>query len=70
METPTFNTFGPVYERGKELSEGLKTNSIQDIIEQGGDITTSFPPESLEAVGLKHRVKLIPFVRLGNIFAK
>ena len=53
----TLNKFGRMYERGKAISEDLKTNIIQDIVEQGGDITTGYFPASLTNVALKHRVK-------------
>jgi energy-converting hydrogenase Eha subunit B len=46
-----------LYERGKAISKDLKTSIIQDIVEQGGDITTGYFPGSLTEVAVKHRVK-------------
>ena len=46
-----------MYERGKAISEDLKTNIIQDVVEQEGDITTGYFPASLTNVALKHKVK-------------
>ena len=44
-----------VYERGKALYEDLRRNVIQDVVEKGGDLVTSyFPGNSLEIV-LKNR---------------
>ena len=57
MATPTFNKFGRVYERGKAISQDIKNNIIQDIVEKGGDITTGYFPGRFAEVALKHRVK-------------
>ena len=46
-----------MHKRGKAISEDLKTNIFQDIVEQGGDLTTGYFFGSVRNVALKHRVK-------------
>ncbi len=40
----------------KRSAKIYKTSIIQDIVEQGGDITTGYFPGSLTVVAVKHRV--------------
>ena len=46
-----------MYKRGKAVSEDLKTNIFQDIVEKGGDLTAGYFFGSVTNVALKHRVK-------------
>ena len=59
---------GRVYERGKALSEDLRRNIIQDVVEKGGDLVTAYFPGSFSEIALKNRTTYIQ--RFGNNFLK
>ena len=58
---------GRVYERGKALSEDLRRNIIQDVVEKGGDLVTGYFPGSFSEIALKNRTTYNTF---GNNFLK
>ena len=49
----------------RSACKDLKTSIIQDIVEQGGDITTGYFPGSLT-----EESKPIQFVKYGNVFVR
>ena len=46
-----------VYERGRALNNDLRQNTIQDIVENGGDFVTGFFPGNSSEIALKNRTK-------------
>ena len=46
--TMEVNKHGRTYKRGKAISDELRSMLIDEIVENGGDITTGFIPGSLE----------------------
>ena len=44
---------GRVFERGKFLTEDLRRNINQDVVEKGGDLVTGYFPRSSSEIELK-----------------
>ena len=61
---------GRVYERGKALSEDLRRNIIQDVVEKGGDLVTGYFPGSFSEIALKTGQHTIQLQRFENNFLK
>jgi len=59
---------GRVFEQGKALSDDLRKNIIQDIVEEGGDFVTGFFDGSFSQIARKNRTKYDTVTKLWKQF--
>ena len=50
------NAYGRTFERGKSIEKDMRSLIIDDILSQGGDVSTEFYPGSFRALGKKYKV--------------